>query len=229
MSTARKYLLIGLLLAAFSIVAVSFQTSKANPDTITVQIVPSTENVNPGEQFYANVTISGVNVEHDLVGIEFQIKWNTTLLTGIKMELPQGHIFQAAQDDGNLWIIKKAMNDTMHPDTAWYYVTCSDLAVGYNGGYLPLTGSGVICKITFNATSTPGNSALYFTQMPPTNVKVKLANGQAVQITDYTIIDSAITVIPEFPNSIIYTILLTLSLIVAVICKKFPKNRFQTF
>jgi len=229
MSTARKYLLTGLLLVALSMAAVSFQKSKATPDTIIVQMVPSTENVNPGEQFYVNVTISDVTVEHDLVGMEFQIKWNTTLLTGVKMDLPEGHIFQAAEDDGNLWIIKKAVNDSMHPDTAWYFVTCSDLYAGYDAGYLPLIGSGVICTITFNATSTPGDSTLYFTELPPTNQKVKLSNGGGSQITDYTSFDSAVTVIPEFPNSIMYMILLSLSLIVAIIYKKFPKNRFKTF
>jgi hypothetical protein len=211
---------------AFSIVAVSLPKARAHP-TISLQIVPSTTSVNPNTQFYANLTLSGATVEDDLVGIEVQIKWNTTILTGIKMELPTGNIFQNASDDGNLWVIKKAMNDSMHPNTAWYFVTCSDLQQGYNNGYLPIVGDGIVCKMTFNSTSTQGDSSLYFTQLPPTNVTAKLSNGQGVQIADYETIDSSITVVPEFPNSAIYVALLPLSLIVAVICKKFPKSKLK--
>jgi len=227
MSNVRKKLLIGLLLTAFSIAAVSFPTSKAG--TILVEIVPSTDDVAPGEQFYVNVTISNLDAEHDLVGIEFKIQWNTTLVTGVKMELPVGHIFQTAQDADNLWTIKKTVNDTLDPNTAWYLITCSDLAAGYDAGYLPLTGSGVICKITLNATDIPGTSPLSFKPLPPSSAKVKLSNGVGESITDYTAVDSSVIVIPEFPNSIIYLILLTLSLMVAVACKKLPRKRLQTF
>jgi hypothetical protein len=227
MSAARNYLLIGLLLMAFCIAAVSLPKARASPEII-LEIVPSTTSVDRNEQFYANVTLSGATAEHDLVGIEFQIKWNTTVLTGIKMELPEGHIFQEADDYGNMWKVKTAMNDSVHPNTAWYFVTVSDLESGYNDGYLPIIGSGIICKLTFNATSTLGDSALYFSEMAPTYVKAKLSNGDGVQITDYTTVDSAVSVVPEFPSSMVYVMLLTLSLMVAVISKKFPKSKLKT-
>lgn len=229
MSAIGKKLLISLLMIAFFLAAVSTQTTKAGP-SITVEIVPSTDNILPEQQFYVNVTISDIEASHDLVGIEFQIQWNLTLLTGISMELPSGHIFQAAEDDDNRWVLRKTVNDTAmgYTDTAWYQVTVSDLAAGYDAGYLPLTGSGVVCKITFNATDVLGNSTIQFEwheNYPDPGVAIKLSDGYGEKITDFTTIDSEIDVVPEFSSSFLYAIFLAFSLIVVVIYKKFPKNR----
>ncbi|MEM1540660.1 MAG: cohesin domain-containing protein [Candidatus Bathyarchaeia archaeon] len=168
---------------------------------ITVQIVPSADEVTPGQTFHVNVTISNIESSHDLVGIEFKVKWNTTLLTAIKMELPPGHIFQAAEDDGNLWVIRKTVDNTA--GEAWYMVTCNSLSQGYENGYLPLTGGGVICKITFNATQVLGTSPLEFVELPPQGLKIKLSNGQGQPILDYQVVESSLTVIPEFPSVIL--------------------------
>jgi len=224
MYAVRKKLLISLLTIAFFSAAVLTQTAKASPGII-VEIVPSTDIVLPGEQFYVNVSISNIEASHDLVGIEFQIVWNTTLVYATSIDLPPGHIFQAAEDDDNLWVIRKVINSSDYPDTAWYLVTCSSLEQGYNAGYLPLTGSGIIAKITFNATDGIGNSTIQFKELPPTNVKIKLSNGAGQQITDYIVIDSSIEVIPEFSNSFLLMIVLMFSLIVVVIYKNFQKSR----
>lgn len=224
MSVRRKKLLTSLLAIAFCLVAVSAQTVEANPDPIVVEIVPSTDSILPLEQFYVNVTISNILESHNLVGIEFQIIWNTSLMYATKIELPPGHIFQAAEDDGNIWIIRKSINHTLAPDTAWYLVTCSDIAQGYTNGYLPLTGSGVAAKITFNSTDGEGISPVSFKLLPPSDVKVKLSDRYGVQITDYVVIESQIDIVPEFSGSFLYVILLASSLIVIIISKKFPKR-----
>lgn len=217
--------LISLAMVAFLSTVVSIPTAKAT--TILVDIDSSADIVDLGEQFHVNVTISNIEPAHDLVGIEFKIRWNTTLLTGIRMDLPAGHIFQAAEDDGNLWVIKKTIDNTA--GEAWYMVTCSDLQQGYDAGYLPLVGEGVICKITFNATETEGISFLEFQPLPPAYVHtIKLSNGNAEQITDYITSDSEIQVIPEFSGPFLYILLLTLSSIIVVLYKKFPKKQTLT-
>jgi hypothetical protein len=201
--------------------ALSASTANASPG-IVVQIVPSTNQVMPNQQFYVNVTISNIEASHDLVGIEFKIKYNTTLLTGIKMELPPGHIFQAAEDDNNLWVIRKTVDNTV--GEAWYMVTCSSLEQGYNNGYLPLTGSGVICKIVFNATQVEGNVDLTFVELPPQGLKVKLSNGQGQPITDFTVIEASIAVIPEIPNLLLAMLLLSASAFVIMFSKRISRK-----
>jgi len=181
----NKKILITTLLMAFFSVAMTLNCAKASnrivlSNGIVMDLVPSATSVMHGESFYVNVTISGIEASDDLVGIEFRFKWNTTLLTAVRMDLPQGHIFQAAADDGNLWTIKKAVNDATNPNTAWLIVTCSSLQQGYDAGYLPITGGGVVAKVTFNATSdlVEGTSPLYW-------VEVLLSNGAAGKITGF--------------------------------------------
>lgn len=220
-----KIIIASLLVTALCLTIAAIKNANSNPGPIVVEIVPSADSVSPGEQFYVNVTISGIEESHDLVGIEFQIKWNTSLLTATSMEMPSGHIFQAAEDDGNLWVLKCTVNDPSYPDTAWYFVTCSDLNQGYTNGYLPLTGDGVVAKITFNATEElVGNSTIYFSTLPPTyEHTIKLSNGDGQQITDYTTSDSQVEVIPEFSSIILYLFLVT-SLITIALHKKLSKK-----
>lgn len=225
MSRTRKLVTAFLLIALFSI-GVSTQTVKANPE-ILVEIVPSTDTIPLLGEFYVNVTISNIEASHDLVGIEFQIKWNTTLIYATSMDLPSGHIFQEAEDDANLWVIRKNINHSNAPDTAWYLVTCSDLQAGYDAGYLPLTGSGVIAQIWFNSTNGEGNSTLYFKDLPPTDVKIKLSDGEGTQITDYTVVDSQIQVIPEFSSAILYVALLMFSLVTIFMHRRFSKKALR--
>ena len=221
MSTNKKSL--AMFTVAFFIVLSALYASTANASpAIVVQIVPSTNQVLPGEQFYVNVTISNIEKAHDLVGIEFKVKYNTTLLTGIKMELPPGHIFQAAQNDDNLWVIRKTVDN--NAGEAWYMVTCNSLQQGYDNKYLPLTGSGVICKIVFNATEVMGTADLQFVELPPQGLKVKLSNGNAQPITDFTVVEPSLTIIPEFSSLLLALSLLFTTAIAIIGYKKIPKK-----
>lgn len=106
--------------------------------------------------FTVNISLRDVLTEHDLVGVEFKLYWDPSILEGMTIVLPPGHMFQAAQDDDNLWVIKKTIDKTA--GIAWYLVTCSDLNRGYEQGYLPLVGDGVLATITFKVKalgSTP--------------------------------------------------------------------------
>ena len=105
-----------------------------------------------GSTFTINVSMRDVTVENDLVGVEFKVYWDPEILNGTTMVLPSGHMFQAAQDDGNLWIVKKTIDKAA--GVAWYLVTCSDLQLGYDHGYLPLTEDGVLATITFKVNAT---------------------------------------------------------------------------
>ena len=220
MHTEKNILVVALLLLALA----AFSAPAVNADpTITIEVVPSTDQVMLGDQFYVNITISNIEETHDLVGIEFKLTWNTTLLIGIEMVLPPGHIFQAAEDDGNLWVIKKTVDN--EAGEAWYMVTVNNLQQGYDNGYMPLTGSGVICQIFFNASNNiEGTSPLTFMELPPTNLKVKLSNGEGSPITDFEVVESSIEVVPEFANLLLTMLLLMASVISIIGYKKLPKR-----
>ena len=106
-----------------------------------------------------------------------------------------------------------------------YMVTVNNLQQGYDNGYMPLTGSGVICQIFFNASNNiEGTSPLTFMELPPTNLKVKLSNGEGSPITDFEVVESSIEVVPEFANLLLTMLLLMASVISIIGYKKLPKR-----
>lgn len=137
----------------------------APPSIVNTALVPNTT-------FKVNVSLRDVLYEHDLVGVEFKLFWNPDVLEGVSMALPPGHMFQAAQDDGNIWVIKKTVDKTA--GVAWYMVTCSSLQQGYENGYLPLVGDGVLATITFKVKA--------FGRTPLELGVTKLSNGAASPI-----------------------------------------------
>jgi hypothetical protein len=150
-------------------------TSVASQTQPTIYVDPPSiinTSLVPDATFKVNISLRDVLYEHDLVGIEFKLFWDPTVLEGVKMDLPPGHMFQAAQDDGNIWIIKKTIDKAA--GMAWYMVTCSSLEQGYNNGYLPLVGDGVLATITFKVKA--------FGRTPLELGVHKLSNGEAGSI-----------------------------------------------
>lgn len=128
----------------------TINTPAAQPPKPTIYVDPPSINdmsLIVNSTFQVNVSIRDVLFEHDLVGIEFKLYWDPAVLEGISMVQPSGHFFQPVQDDYNMWVIKRTIDKVA--GVAWYIVTCTDIVRGYDQGYLPLTGDGVLATITF--------------------------------------------------------------------------------
>lgn len=148
-----KPLIITLMLF-FGVIVASINPTMSQPQP-TIYVDPSSiidTSLVVDSTFTVNVSLRDVLVEHDLVGVEFKLYWDPTILEGVSMDLPSDHMFQEAEDDYNLWIIKKTIDQPA--GLAWYLITCSDLNRGYDQGYLPLVGDGVLSTITFRVNGT---------------------------------------------------------------------------
>ena len=154
--------------------------------TITMKVEPP-ENifftgVTPvGSTFSVDVVLQDITPDDDLVGIEFKLYWDPTLLEGVKLEIPDGSIWQEADDDGNLWKVKMELNKA--GGYVHYIVTVSSLEQGYNNGYLPLdeTPSGIAARITFKIIKAPERYSEVSCALDL--VDTKLSNGAGAPIT----------------------------------------------
>lgn len=186
-SKALANLLVLLLLASIAMVP-TIPTSSAS-DTIDFGLDPS-DNI-----FYSNITflnhlftvdvvLSNIVPADDLVGIEFKLYWDTTLLEGMSMVIPTGSIWQEAVDADNLWKTKFLFNKT--GGYVHYIVTCSVLADGYTAGYLPLdeTPSGIAARITFKIIKEPPRKGFVSCALDLRDTK--LSDGDALPITHNT-------------------------------------------
>jgi hypothetical protein len=140
-----------------------------------------TSNVGLGTTFTVNIVLQDITPEDDLVGIEFKLYWDPTMLEGMSMVIPAGSIWQEADDDGNLWKTKMLVNKT--GGYCHYIVTCSSLSQGYTTGYLPLdeSPSGIAATITLKIIAEPARYEMLTCALDLTGTK--LANGGGGAIT----------------------------------------------
>jgi hypothetical protein len=207
-ATLSKRILAVTLIAALCFISIASVHSL----DVTIDIVESPITIDEediGQLFNVTVRIQNVPADPGAAGVEFKIRWDSSVLEGVSMALPSGHFMEPDGDDGNLWVIKKDINNTISSTEgqAWYAVTFQDTDQGIGMGYLPKSGSGSLAVITFNATA-PGETDLHFAVVkvggptppsPPPSVPT-------------TGVDGDVTVVPEFP-----TFMLPLLFIVATV------------
>ncbi len=163
-----------------------------------------------GVTFTINVSIANVT---NLYGYEFIVWYNTTLLDGVKVELPSNH-FLTPEDPKNKVFTTDDIKDDFNATHGYVWV----IATLTSSEEPPKNGSGVLATITFNATTTDGPSPLKL-YYPGFAYPVKLSDPDANPIP-CTAIDGTVEVIPEFTSFLIMPLLLVLTLAVIVLKMK---------
>ena len=197
------------LIAALCFIAIaSVHAQDATIDIVESPITIDEEDI--GQLFNVTVRIQDVPVDPGTAGVEFKVRWDSSVLEGVSMALPSGHFMEPDGDDGNLWVIKNDINNTFSSTEgqAWYAVTFQDTDQGIDMGYLPKSGSGSLAVITFNATA-PGETDLHFAVVNVSN-PTPLTPPPSITTTG---VDGDVTVLPEFP-----TFMLPLLFIAASVC-----------
>jgi len=207
----RTLLLITLIAVLFttSIPHVSAQTIRVSESPITIL----EEDI--GKLFNVTVIIENIPQNPGAVGVEFKLRWKSSVLEGVSMVLPPGHFMEPDGDDENLWILGDEIDNAFNSThgQAWYAVTFMDMDKATQTGYAPKDGSGTLAVITFNSTA-PGETDLIFS---PKSLKVGDVDGETIPTTG---IDGSVTVIPEFPTFIIPLLFIVATAFALILRKK---------
>lgn len=212
---ARAIWALTLIAALCAISMPGVHAQGATIDIIESPITIAEEDI--GQTFNVTVRIQNVPADPGAAGVEFKVRWDSSVLEGVSMALPAGHFMWPEGDAGNLWIIKSAINNTISSTEgqAWYAVTFLDLEQGINMGYLPKSGSGSLAVITFNATAA-GETDLHFAVVkvggptppsPPPSIPT-------------TAVDGTVTVVPEFPTFMIPLMLIAATVLAIILGRK---------
>jgi hypothetical protein len=211
----------GRTLLLITLIAVLCSTSiahvSAQEPTIRVSESPITileEDI--GKLFNVTVVIENIPQTPGTVGIEFKLRWESSVLEGVSMVLPVGHFMTPDGDDDNMMILADEAN-LIYPNStlayAHYAVFFLDLDAAIAAGYAPKSGSGTLAVITFNSTA-PGETDLTFF-----SVKVGDQTGEPIP-TPITNINGSVTVIPEFPTFIIPLLFMVATAFALILRKK---------
>jgi len=184
------------LMAVFFVMSVTVVYAQPTIDIAESPIEILEEDI--GELFNVTVRISDVPVDPGAAGVEFKVRWDSSVLEGVSMVLPSGHFMEPDGDDTNLWILALEINNTISSTEgqAWYAVTYQDTDQGVDLGYLPKSGSGNLAVITFNATAA-GETDLTFPVVKVGGIFVPPNPPPSIETTG---VDGHVTVIPEFPT-----------------------------
>ena len=195
-ATFSKRILVATLIVALCVISVvRVHAQEAAIDIVESPITIDEEDI--GQLFNVTVRIQDVPVEPGAAGVEFKVRWDSSVLEGVSIVLPSGHFMEPDGDDGNLWVLELEINNTISSTEgqAWYAVTFQDTDQGIDMGYLPKSGSGSLAVITFNATA-PGETDLHFAVV---KVGGPTPPSPPPSITT-TSVDGQVTVVPEFPT-----------------------------
>ena len=128
---------------------------------ITLYVSPSqviNQALVPGTTFNVSVNIENVLLSANLVGIQFNITWDPTLLQGISMQDVIFHQVTPPSDYSNIW----ALTNTVANGSVAYAYTYQNIANALSDGYAPIpSGNYTVANITLKVKGT-GKCILHF-------------------------------------------------------------------
>lgn len=166
-----------------------------------------------GVTFTMNVSIANVT---NLYGYEFILWYSTTLLNGVKVELPPNH-FLTPSEPTKIWVVKREIDDDFNATHGRVWVSAALFPPES-----PKNGSGILATITFNGSIQDGPSLLKL-YIPGFVYPVKLSDADVNPIA-CTAIDGTIEVIPEFQSFLIMPLIVAMTLSVIALKKKHTQS-----
>lgn len=186
MFTTRNKDLVAIIHIILLIFGICFITSiSIAQQNTSILMDPATLTVSEGSVF--NITIKLENMPQDpgLVGLQFKISWNSSILKAINMDEVLFYKCTPTDEQSNIWNLSHTVTDGY----VEYAYTWKNLTRALERGYAPIYGSQTIAVITLNATTT-GYSSLTFSLL-------KIGSWDPVQKKTLYIVDYPKKPLPE--------------------------------
>jgi hypothetical protein len=103
--------------------------------------------VKKDDVFAVNVTIENVPADPGIMGIQFSLIWDPTILTAVKLTDVVFHEVTPSAEYDNIW----QLQNTISQGQAKYAYTWQDASRARAGGYLPISGNHTVAMIEFKA------------------------------------------------------------------------------
>lgn len=185
------WIFIGVLLISFTLYgATTLHIASAQATTAAVFVDPPSILFNApsvGTAFTVNVTIANVT---GLVGAQFTLSWNVSLLTCVSIQESLFHTVTPSSFQDNIWSLALKYNNTA--GTADYAETWLNLVTAQSDGYAPVNvttatfppdGKLALAVLTFNITSVPAVNAFSACDFTLSSVKLGDVNGGSIDKT----------------------------------------------
>jgi hypothetical protein len=175
---------------------------RAGAQQATVEVVPASYTVpNVGLTFSANVTVQGVE---NLYGYEFKLFYSNDILNGTSVT--QGPFLKTGGASTFFYVAE--FTDGYNATHGLLNVVSLRTATNATG----VNGTGTLATVTFKSVSANGPRNLSLAD-------VKLSDPNSTPIP-YAALDGEVTVLPEFPATLLIPLFMALTLVAIMLNKK---------
>jgi len=137
----------------------------------------SDETLVPGTFFNVSLKVSDIPASPGLVGVQFKLNYDPTLLTAVTLDEVMFHNMTPPSDWDNIWMIEAKIDCAA--GSVSYACTWQDITLGIHDGYAPISGNHTIATIRFEVKAI-GSCVFAFSQ--PFVYRVKLADTSGYAI-----------------------------------------------
>jgi hypothetical protein len=125
--------------------------------------------------FCITVKVDNIPAKPGLVGLQFKITWNSSILNGVNMTEILFHSVTPPEEQDNIWKLKH----TVKADYVEYAYTWMDLRRAIDGGYAPISGNHTVAKICLKVVGV-GKTALKLVETKLGDPSAKPIEHQAI-------------------------------------------------
>lgn len=201
----RKLRKLLLSISIVLVIAVALAGS-ARADTTTIAVYPAQLEVDVGESYVINITVTDVD---DLFLCMFRLKWNNSVLQ--LNSIVEGPFIK--QGGSTAFMTDPLSIDDINADGKINEATCTLL------GPMPgVSGNGTIATLNFTALAV-GTTAIEFWEDPPAFEEKTVLVDSLGELITHDRVDGNIDVIPEFPVSMFVALFLLMTLLVVAFQK----------
>ena len=157
---AKRVIMLALtvIMASYMCVAVLPKCQAVNPAKLYLD-PDKIDNVGfvPNTTFNVSVKLDNIPADPGLVGVEFNVSWDPSILNGVSMQEIMFHEVTPEVNWDNIWQIKKVVA----PNSVNYAFTFQDIDAATAGGYAPISGNHTVANVTLKVVGT-GKTSINF-------------------------------------------------------------------
>lgn len=132
--------------------------SSSQMQGVPFRVDPETVTVKAGETFSVDVVFEDMPANPGVVGFEFNITWDPSVLKAVSMDDVVWHSVTPESEWDNIWVIR----NTVSQGSVLYAQTWQSFPRAQENGYFtPVSGNGTVARITFESL-TAGTTKLHF-------------------------------------------------------------------
>lgn len=157
----------------------------------TIRIQPDNVTLREGEIFTVSIIIENIPADPGMMGVQFKISWDPTILTALNMTEVMFHLVTPPSEWINIWELLNVINNSV--GYLSYVNLWKSPYYAIDGGYAPISGNYTLAIVTLQALNG-GSTALHFSWVDVVDFDARTVICSSDRLSEYTPLFSSLIV-----------------------------------